>query len=318
VNDAYAEALWKMKVLGQEAHSRNGVVKRIPYPVTTVYSHPTERMLLNDARDANPFFHIFEAVWLLSGRDDLAFVEQFNHNVHQFAENGILGGAYGHRLRRRFGTDQIQWAIHHLMDNPSSRRAVVMMYDPRTDQYTGHTVPKDIPCNTTIYFNVADQKLNMTVCCRSNDMIWGCYGANAVHMSILQEFVANALDVQVGRYYQMSNDFHIYQWHFPLLESPPASIDPYASYKLEHHVPVTTSKYWEGDLRQFEKWCDDPHGLYDAPFITSVLQPMYRSWEDYKNHNKSRSTLSAATILDDAVSMACGQWLGRRSWEKKA
>ena len=33
-------------------------------PVATVYSHPRERVLLSPERDANPFFHFFEALWI--------------------------------------------------------------------------------------------------------------------------------------------------------------------------------------------------------------------------------------------------------------
>ena len=49
---------------------------------------------------------------------------------------------------------------------------------------------EEIPCNTAIYFKVREGKLNMTVSNRSNDVIWGTFGANVVHMSILQEYVA--------------------------------------------------------------------------------------------------------------------------------
>ena len=51
----------------------------------------------------------------------------------------------------------------------------------------------------------------MTVCNRSNDMIWGAYGANAVHMSILMEYVAVAVNAPMGSYYQISDSFHIYE-----------------------------------------------------------------------------------------------------------
>ena len=51
----------------------------------------------------------------------------------------------------------------------------------------------------------------MTVCNRSNDMLWGAYGANAVHMSMLQEYLASRLEIAVGEYTQISDSFHVYQ-----------------------------------------------------------------------------------------------------------
>ena len=50
----------------------------------------------------------------------------------------------------------------------------------------------------------------MTVCCRSNDIIWGTYGTNAVHFSMLQEYLAARLNAQLGVYRHISDSFHAY------------------------------------------------------------------------------------------------------------
>jgi hypothetical protein len=52
--------------------------------------------------------------------------------------------------------------------------------------------------------------LDMTVCNRSNDMIWGMLGANVVHFSFLQEYIAQQVGVSMGRYYQFTNNLHVY------------------------------------------------------------------------------------------------------------
>ena len=64
--------------------------------------------------------------------------------------------------------------------------------------------------NTNIYFKIRENKLKMTVCCRSNDMLWGAYGVNVVHMSVLQEYMATMIGVEMGEYRQISDSFHIY------------------------------------------------------------------------------------------------------------
>jgi hypothetical protein len=94
-----------------------------------------------------------------------------------------------------------------LRKRPDSRRVVLQMWDPVNDL---DSPSKDIPCNTNIYFKIRGGELQMTVCNRSNDMIWGAYGANAVHMSVLQEYIAAALGVYIGPYYQVSDSFHVY------------------------------------------------------------------------------------------------------------
>jgi thymidylate synthase len=74
---------------------------------------------------------------------------------------------------------------------------------------------KDVPCNTNAFFRVTNGKLDMMVNCRSNDIFWGAYGANAVHFSFLQEYVASSIGVEVGRYWQNSFNFHAYVDRFP-------------------------------------------------------------------------------------------------------
>src|SRR6185312_3077911 len=59
VHEALPRAL---RLLRQEAvyrESRNGPVYVTPYPVTTVYNRPSERVMLWPQRDANPFFHLY-------------------------------------------------------------------------------------------------------------------------------------------------------------------------------------------------------------------------------------------------------------------
>ena len=117
-----------------------------------------------------------------------------------------------------------------LRENPEDRRVVLAMWDTAVD--LDNPSSKDLPCNTHIYFRVRPRLgferierirsiagpgevstalfLDMTVCCRSNDMIWGCYGANAVHFSYLLEYVAAMSGYAVGTYTQISNSFHAY------------------------------------------------------------------------------------------------------------
>ena len=130
---------------------------------------------------------------MLAGRGDLASVEQFNKGMAKYSDDGKgLNGAYGWRWRGMFGFDQLTEVVNELSINPTSRRCVLAMYDPVWDMQD-NPESLDIPCNTHIYFDCRHNKLNMTVCCRSNDALWGAYGANAVHMSMLMEYIAAAV-----------------------------------------------------------------------------------------------------------------------------
>lgn len=209
VNGAFADVWWRMKGAVREENSRNGKVVVFPEPVITSYKAPQERVLFNPVRDANPVFHLVEALWMLDGRNDVASLLPYNSKYGQYAEtDGTVHGAYGYRWRQHFDVDQL-WRISFILkSDPTSRQAVLTMWDPDFD--LTHAALKDRPCNTQIYFDVRGGCLNMTVCCRSNDIVWGAYGANVVHFSILQEWLAADLNVPIGTYHQFSNNFHAY------------------------------------------------------------------------------------------------------------
>lgn len=210
VAEALPKGIKLLREVGLEEDSRAGRVLVAPCPVMTVYDCPTERVLFSAKRDANPFFHLAEALWMLNGRNDAKFLNRFVRDFGQrFAEpNGTVHGAYGFRWREHFGRDQLNEIIEILRRDPTSRQAVLGMWDVNCD--LNRPELKDRPCNTQIYFRITARRLHMTVTCRSNDIIWGAYGANAVHFSILQEYLAARIGVNVGTYYQFSNNFHAY------------------------------------------------------------------------------------------------------------
>jgi predicted nucleic acid-binding protein len=90
---------------------------------------------------------------------------------------------------------------------------VLQMWDGDADPKQGlNPKSKDVPCNLTATFDAAqgDGRLHMTVFNRSNDIVWGATGANIVHFSILQEYVASALGMGMGVYEQISTNSHLY------------------------------------------------------------------------------------------------------------
>lgn len=212
VHTVFPKALQLLAQNGNQSKSRNGTVIRTTMPVTTIYERPWERVLFWPERDANPFFHLYESLWMLSGRNDLKPLLRYVKTFGSFSDNGeTLRGAYGHRWRRHFDTDQLRDIAGRLASNLDDRRSVLAMWDPRTD-LRDHDQLKDIPCNLTATFqrHPISGALEMTVFNRSNDIIWGAYGANAVHFAFLQEYLAAWIGCAPGRYYQVSTNWHAY------------------------------------------------------------------------------------------------------------
>ena len=213
VDDALNRGLMHLKHSGVRNASRNGDVIVSPEIVITSYVYPQCRVLQNIKRDANPFLHLFESLWILAGREDVGFLTMFAKRFAEFSDDGVTFHApYGRRLRRTFGFDQIAVACKMLKAQPTSRRVVLQIWDANHDL---NVDSKDLPCNDLVMcsLNPRSGGLDITVCCRSNDAIWGAYGANAVQFSMLQEYMANKIGVPVGIYTQISNNFHVYEWN---------------------------------------------------------------------------------------------------------
>lgn len=209
---------------GVHRDSRNGPVLQYPRPVTTVYHKPLERVLFWPERDANPFFHLYESLWMLAGRNDVAGVKQYAGNMVNYSDDAVtLHGAYGYRWRKHFITppypqsefgnceqsfDQLKFIADKLHKDHHDRRAALQMWDAEGDLIAPG---KDVPCNMMATFQVnTEGGLDLTVFCRSNDIVWGAYGANAVHFAFLLEYMSYWTGIPVGRFYQVSVNWHGY------------------------------------------------------------------------------------------------------------
>lgn len=137
VNDAFrgiVQGLHDGSIPTVRTSSRNGNVLQVDEPVLVTYERPRERVLFNTVRDCNPWFHLYEALWMLAGRNDVASVAHYAKNMASFSDDGkTLNGSYGERWRRRFGFDQLVVIEKHLKDSPHSRRAVLQMWGPEHD-----------------------------------------------------------------------------------------------------------------------------------------------------------------------------------------
>ncbi len=338
VHSALPMGLEYLSLNGVRRASRNGEVIVAPEPVTTHYARPRERVIFWAERDANPFFHLFESLWMLAGRNDVAYLTQFVKRMSAFSDDRkTLHGAYGHRWRHHFilvedpGTetdvtlneiDQISTIIAMLRKNPDDRRCVLQMWDASVDLARQG---KDIPCNTEAYFTVNSQgELDMTVCCRSNDIIWGAYGANAVHFSMLQEFIAAGIGVPVGQYWQMSNNFHAYTETFEplrcLIDRAPdpfrtTTCDPYQLQGVEPFPLVSTPlEQWMQDLLML-MFDGLVIGLRD-PFFRRVAVPMIMAHKAYKEGTGVERYEAALEILEQCQAsdwaIAASDWIKRR------
>jgi hypothetical protein len=342
VNEGLNYGLLWLANRGEVEETRNGPVLASPMPVATCFYRPCERVLFSSMRDANPFFHFMEGLWMLAGRNDVAFPTQFNARFAEYSDNGqTFHGAYGFRWRQYFGYDQLDTIIDELRRNPSTRRAVLAMWDggcwgeedsgtepPAGDLNVAIGGGKDVPCNTHVYFRIREGKLVMMVNNRSNDIVWGTFGANAVHMSMMHEYVARCVGVQVGSYYQSSFNFHAYTDIYPKerwkeLANDALMEDLYTKGSVAPYPLMSVDKEtWDtecGDFVDFGLGSDPAGTAYTEPLFQEVAVPMLRAWQAHKVRDYSTALSETTKIAATDWREACYSWMKRRreTWERK-
>lgn len=300
--------------------SRNGKVAMFHEPLTTVYRRPRNRVMFNPVRNCNPFFHFIEGLWMIEGRNDLKTLTMFAKKMAEFSDDGILvNGAYGHRWREWFGRDQLETAIKLLKNNPLDRRVVLQMWDASKDLDSSS---KDVPCNTQVYLKArpledGTYKLDMTVTNRSNDLIWGAYGANAVHFSMVHEYIAAMSGLRLGVYYQVSNNAHVYLnvWE-PLNQKLPQGIAP-DDYDIEVVKPEQLVKdrlSFDLELSSFFYWLDGGRRLdfFDNDIFDKTAIPLVETWWLYKDGLLGEARDKAREIKATDWRKACVEWIERK------
>jgi thymidylate synthase len=329
VNDAFVDLVYLIDTMDQrkgmivKRPSRNGNVLQFVEPVTIHYRNPRQRVLFNSARDANPFFHLFESLWMLAGYKTVKPLAYYAANIMNYSDNGeTLNGAYGDRWAYGMGpwgyrnVNQLEKIIERLQEFPDDRRCVLSMWNVQDDLLLMST-SKDVCCNTHAYFAMSENgDLDMTVCNRSNDMIWGMLGANYVHFTMLQEYMADRLSCGMGTYTHFTNNLHVYENNWKpeewLEETPYILVrDAIKPLEADSSFPSQCARLMNGiDLE------------VDNQFLKTVAQPMFVAFRAHKQR-RYRGDLSALRIMEKVQCPAWKavgvEWITKRmhQWENR-
>jgi thymidylate synthase len=178
---------------------------------TVTLARPLERTIVVPARHNNVFAAIAETMWVIAGRSDIDFVTHYVPRAPSFSDDGLTWrGGYGPRLRDWNGIDQLAEVIRLLRRDPSTRQAVLAIFDPDRD----YVDSRDIPCTNWMHFMIRDGVLHLEVAVRSNDLFWGFSGINTFEWSVLHEMVAHWTETVVGSVTFYISSLHLYERHF--------------------------------------------------------------------------------------------------------
>lgn len=182
--------------------------------------NPTQRWVTQRVPPISIGFALAELIWILAGSNDAQVINYWNPVLPRFSGKGnTYHGAYGYRIRYNFKIDQLERAYLTLKNNPNSRQAVILIWDPRIDypDELGRPVNDDIPCNICSLLKIRDDKLEWTQIMRSNDVYLGL-PYNFIQFTSLQEIMAGWLNVHVGSYCHYSDSLHLYLRDIPNID----------------------------------------------------------------------------------------------------
>ena len=169
--------------------------------------NPLDNYINTPFRKWNLKYAIREFAWYMSKNRSVEEIKKYApiwDNMH--GGNNIVNSNYGYQWSRN---EQLLKAIKQLKENPKSRQAWITIFDGKEkDDYAF-----DTPCALNLGFTVEENRLNLTVLMRSNDLWYG-FCNDQYCFSQLLDAVALELNLQVGWYFHFAADLHLYEQHF--------------------------------------------------------------------------------------------------------
>ena len=173
---------------------------------------PWERMIENEARQFNMEYAEAEWQWYLSGDPNVDKLGEIYGKVPPIWErmadaDGEVNSNYGWQWERNHQLDKV---VAQLKNNTDTRQAAISIYD-------GKEISKykyDTPCTYAVQFTVVKGKLNMCVVMRSNDLWYG-FCNDQYCFSMLQNLVCTRTGIDMGTYYHLAHNLHIYNDKLP-------------------------------------------------------------------------------------------------------
>jgi len=169
--------------------------------------NPLDNHITHKQRDWKLEYAEAEWQWYLSGDRNIKKLGDLYGKIptiwQRMADSfGNVMSNYGWQWQRN---NQIDYVVAKLREQPNTRHAAISIYDAKEfEQYR-----KDTPCTYAIQFTRLNDKLNMSVYMRSND-IWYGFCNDQYQFSMLQKMIAERLSIEIGWYYHHAHNMHLY------------------------------------------------------------------------------------------------------------
>lgn len=179
---------------------------------------PTKPIANFEARTFNWKYFAGEMAWYLHRDTNIDYINNFSGFWKGITNPGTneINSNYGALV---FNDEQIGWVIDSLLADVNSRQAIMFFNQPKF-QFKGN---KDFVCTMYANFFIRNNKLNMKIQMRSNDVFYGLtfdapffsFLMQSVYLILKKNEKYNALEL--GTYYHFADNLHFYERHYDIV-----------------------------------------------------------------------------------------------------
>ena len=169
--------------------------------------NPSDNVITNKERKWNIEYARAEWQWYLTGDRNITKLGKIYGKIPPIwikmaDDEGNVNSNYGYQWQRKRQLDAV---VRKLKMDKDTRQACISIYDGK-EMYK---YDNDTPCTYAVQFTIVNNKLDMCVTMRSNDLWYG-FCIDQYCFSMLQQLVASRLDLPVGVYYHFAHNMHLY------------------------------------------------------------------------------------------------------------
>lgn len=235
MNSAYLRAIRRVFCDGVDSAPRGLKVREVENYIFSVES-PLQCISSLQPFHTRMEYAEAELIWYMRGSKrikDLVHPEtkkSFAHLWEKFSDDGVeVNSAYGQYIFNQtiitlidnFGgalksqkITQWDWVKEKLQEDSDTRHAIININQPMS-KFRFHT--KDFPCCIAMHFTIRNNKLNLQVIFRSQDVNTGL--RNDIYtMCGLQRLMAQELNIDYGTFTNIALNLHLYEKDFPAVE----------------------------------------------------------------------------------------------------
>ena len=195
--------LRQIQLYGTDVTTRGRTSKELTGVALKIFN-PLGRIYHKKGQSIDLIRIIGHMLWNFREATDLESIAYYDTQAHRFAnEKNKINTGYGYRMMPK-----IRKIIALLRKDPGSRRAIAQVL--HADLLDDYLTPREFPCLMSLQFFVRMGKLDCIAFMRSQNVA-KLLPQDMFLTTMIQEYVAAMLDVELGTYIHMIGSAHVFE-----------------------------------------------------------------------------------------------------------